>query len=94
MSLNIITRRGLAGIAAACLVSVALPAVPAMAQKTKTKPAEQTTASEPAEFAVSIPTVDAVDSSIDAETIKASLRRHFPDLAHVTVEVAVCADCT
>lgn len=29
-----------------------------------------------------------------AELIKASLRKHYPDLSHVTVEVAVCADCT
>ena len=29
-----------------------------------------------------------------AETIKAAIRRHYPDLSHVTVEVAVCADCT
>ena len=29
-----------------------------------------------------------------AEQIKAGLRRHYPDLSHVTVEVAVCADCT
>ena len=29
-----------------------------------------------------------------AETIKAALRSHYPDLSHVTVEVAVCADCT
>ena len=28
-----------------------------------------------------------------AEKIKASLRQHYPDLSHVTVEVAVCADC-
>ena len=28
-----------------------------------------------------------------AEQIKASLRKHYPDLSHVTVEVAVCADC-
>jgi hypothetical protein len=73
MSLNVITRRGLAGIAAACLVSVALPAAPAMAQKVKSKSAEATTASEPPEFSVSIPTVDAVDSSIDDDTIKAIL---------------------
>ena len=72
MTLNVISRRGLASIAAACLVSVALPAVPAMAQKTKTKPAaEAPAATEPAEFTVTIPTVDAVDSSIDAETIRA-----------------------
>ena len=73
MSLNIVTRRGLAGVAAACLVSVALPAIPAMAQKVKNKPAESTAVSEPAEFSVSIPTVDAVGSSIDADTIKAIL---------------------
>jgi cation diffusion facilitator family transporter len=29
-----------------------------------------------------------------AEKIKAALRQHYPDLSHVTVEVAVCADCT
>ncbi|HKD47347.1 MAG TPA: CDF family Co(II)/Ni(II) efflux transporter DmeF [Rhizomicrobium sp.] len=28
-----------------------------------------------------------------AEEIKAALRVHYPDLSHVTVEVAVCADC-
>ena len=29
-----------------------------------------------------------------AEAIKATLRNRYPDLSHVTVEVAVCADCT
>ena len=29
-----------------------------------------------------------------AERVKTALRRHYPDLSHVTVEVAVCADCT
>ncbi len=28
-----------------------------------------------------------------AETVKDTLRRRYPDLSHVTVEVAVCADC-
>jgi cation diffusion facilitator family transporter len=28
-----------------------------------------------------------------AETVKAALRTHHPDLSHVTVEIAVCADC-
>lgn len=32
--------------------------------------------------------------AISAEAIKVALRRHYPDLSHVTVEVAVCADCT
>jgi cation diffusion facilitator family transporter len=39
---------------------------------------------------VSLITPDA----INAEAIKESLRRRYPDLSHVTVEVAVCADCT
>ena len=29
----------------------------------------------------------------NAEEIKTALRRHYPDLSHVTVEVTVCADC-
>jgi cation diffusion facilitator family transporter len=32
-------------------------------------------------------------SETSAEAVKASLRQHYPDLSHVTVEVAVCADC-
>jgi cation diffusion facilitator family transporter len=32
--------------------------------------------------------------TISAESVKATLRRRYPDLSHVTVEVAVCADCT
>ena len=32
--------------------------------------------------------------AINAEAVKATLRRRYPDLSHVTVEVAVCADCT
>jgi cation diffusion facilitator family transporter len=32
--------------------------------------------------------------AISAEAVKATLRRRYPDLSHVTVEVAVCADCT
>jgi hypothetical protein len=28
-----------------------------------------------------------------AEQVKQALREHHPDLSHVTVEVAVCADC-
>jgi cation diffusion facilitator family transporter len=33
-------------------------------------------------------------AATDAETIKTALRRRHPGLSHVTVEVAVCADCT
>ena len=32
-------------------------------------------------------------SATDAETIKAALRARYPGLSHVTVEVAICADC-
>ena len=32
--------------------------------------------------------------TIDAEAVKATLRNRYPNLSHVTVEVAVCADCT
>ena len=32
--------------------------------------------------------------AISSEQVKAALRRHHPDLSHVTVEIAVCADCT
>src|ERR1700744_5916098 len=32
--------------------------------------------------------------SINAEAVKATLRKRYPTLSHVTVEVAVCADCT
>ena len=32
--------------------------------------------------------------TISAEAVKATLRTRYPDLSHVTVEVAVCADCT
>jgi cation diffusion facilitator family transporter len=32
--------------------------------------------------------------TISAEAVKTTLRRRYPDLSHVTVEVAVCADCT
>ena len=39
--------------------------------------------------------VSLVSKSVtDAETIKAALRARHPGLSHVTVEVAVCADCT
>ena len=32
-------------------------------------------------------------AATDAETVKAALRARHPNLSHVTVEVAVCADC-
>jgi len=35
----------------------------------------------------------AAKAATDAETVKAALRARYPGLSHVTVEVAVCADC-
>lgn len=32
--------------------------------------------------------------TINAESVKQTLRKRYPTLSHVTVEVAVCADCT
>jgi len=32
-------------------------------------------------------------NTISSEQVKAALRQHHPDLSHVTVEIAVCADC-
>ena len=32
--------------------------------------------------------------TINAEAVKETLRKRYPTLSHVTVEVAVCADCT
>lgn len=75
MTFNFMSRRGLAAVSTACLISVALPAVPAWAQKTKDKhtsaPATQESSID--DVSVSIPTVDAVNSSIDGDTIKSIL---------------------
>jgi cation diffusion facilitator family transporter len=32
--------------------------------------------------------------AISSEQVKTALRAHHPDLSHVTVEIAICADCT
>lgn len=53
-------------VATACLLTVALPAGTAMAQKTKTK----TTAPVPVEFQIDIPTVETVDSTVDEATLR------------------------
>jgi len=72
------TGRRLAVVAAAGLLSVALPATPSFAQKIKNKTVEPVTTQE---FSVNIPTVEAVDSSIDSETIKAILSGSLADNA-------------
>ena len=67
------TKRRLGALAAVCLLSVALPAAPAMAQKTKTKPAQvEATQPDPApELSVEIASIDAVDSNVDEATLRA-----------------------
>lgn len=68
-------RKRLTLLAAACLISVALPAGTAMAQKIKTKPEASVespapAAAVPVEFTVDIPTIDAVDSNLDESTLR------------------------
>ena len=64
------TRHGLGAIAAAGMLTIALPAVPAFAQKTKTKPPTiESTASE-REVTVDIPNIDAVRSNVDVSTLR------------------------
>lgn len=65
-------RQRLGILATAALLSVALPAGAAWAQKTKTKsqPAAETTAVA-SSFNVEIPSIDALDSNVDDETLRA-----------------------
>ena len=79
MLVSTLNNRRLAALASACLLSVALPALPAWAQKTKTKDAApaQTSTSEPdsaaasePEFTIDIPTIDAAGSSLDEQTLR------------------------
>lgn len=89
MFLNSMSRRSLAAVTAACLVSVALPAAPAFAQKVKDKhtsaPATPQTKLE--DISVSIPTVDAVNSSIDGDTIKSILSGDFESNAQALADL-------
>lgn len=65
------SRKTLSAIAAACLLTVALPAGTAMAQKVNTPPpVAETVAPTPAELSVEIPTIDAVDANVDEATLR------------------------
>ena len=69
---NTTTRQRLGILATACLMSVALPAAPAWAQKDKSKSAPSAeTATVASEVTVDIPTIDAVDSNVDEATLRA-----------------------
>jgi hypothetical protein len=82
---NTTTRQRLGIIATACLMSVALPAAPAWAQKVKNKgaPAAETTTttSVASEVSVDIPTIEAVDSNVDEATLRAIFTGHVVENA-------------
>lgn len=69
------SRPKLAAIAAACLLTVALPSSAAMAAKVKTPTVETTapaaTVSTPAKFSVEVGDIEAVDSNVDDTTLRA-----------------------
>lgn len=78
------SRRRLGALAAACLLSVALPTSAAWAQKSKTKEApavEAPAVAAVSEFAVDIPTIEAVDSNVDDETLRAIFAGNVVDNA-------------
>jgi hypothetical protein len=71
----------LAAVAAACLISVALPATAVMA-KEKVKPA---TAQVDVDYSIAVPSIDAVDSSVSdedlADILSGNVAGHAEDLA-------------
>lgn len=84
------SRQRLGAVAAACLLSVCLPAGAAWAQKVKT-PAAAPAAPAPApvtEFTVEIPTIAAVDSNLDEATLRdifsGNIAGHAQELAGLT----------
>ena len=84
MLISTTSRRRLGALATACLLSVALPTTAAWAQKSKTKeaPAAETSAvAATSEFAVDIPTIEAVDSNVDDETLRAIFAGNVADNA-------------
>jgi hypothetical protein len=69
MNGDIHTRKRLAAVAAACLLTIALPAGTALAQKEKNKTAAPA-ATAPTEYSVEIPTIEAVDANLDEDTLR------------------------
>lgn len=80
MSLKMTKSRRLPALAAACLLSVALPAAPALA-KEKTKPAPAASEAVKVDYSVSIPTIDAVDSNVSHTVLSAILSGGIADHA-------------
>ncbi len=79
---NTTTRQRLGLVATACLMSVALPAGPAWAQKVKNKgaPAAES-AGVSSEFSIDIPTIDAVNSNVDEATLRSIFSGNVVDNA-------------
>lgn len=71
MVFNSIASRALPALASACLLSVALPASPALAQKTKTK--TPPAAALAVDHSISIAGLDAVDSNVSDDVLTAIL---------------------
>ncbi|HUH76383.1 MAG TPA: hypothetical protein VLZ53_03365, partial [Devosia sp.] len=63
-------RHRLGAIAAAGMLTIALPAVPAFAQKTKTKPSAVESTIPEREVTIDIPNLDAVRSNVDVATLR------------------------
>ncbi len=81
---TITTGRRLSAIAAACLIGIALPATATLAkEKTKTKPAA--TSELEVDYSISIPSIDAVDSSMSdavlTDVFSGNLTAHAQELA-------------
>lgn len=86
MMISPTSRQRLGAVAAVCLLSVALPAGTAWAQKVKTPAAP---APAPVtEYTVEIPTIDAVDSNLDEATLRdifsGNVTDHAEELAGLT----------
>lgn len=78
------SRQRLGILATACLLSVALPAGSAWAQKVKDKgapPAATTATASAPDISVAIPTIDAVGSNVDETTLRAIFSGHLVDNA-------------
>ncbi|SMQ66046.1 hypothetical protein SAMN06295905_1381 [Devosia lucknowensis] len=78
--LNTTTNGRLKAIAAVCLVGIALPAS-AVVAKEKTKPAAQTESKMEIDYSVSIPSIDAVDSSLPDNVLNDILSGNLVDHA-------------
>jgi len=82
--LSTTARQRLAVLATACLLSVALPAGSAWAQKVKDKgttPAATATMASASDISVDIPTIDAVGSNVDEATLRAIFSGNLVDNA-------------